>query len=109
VIAAKEAVSTAPDLKATAEANPTDLTGRLSEAADVFWLPRRAGRVGKGVSYRRFETLAEAVKFSLETIPGAADVRIYTERGPISQSDILLLYGASTASPAVAATSTAAT
>lgn len=64
--------------------------------------------MGKGVSYRRFETLAEAVKFSLETIPGAADVRIYTERGPISQSDILLLYGASKASPAVAETSTAA-
>lgn len=76
-------------------ADAANLAQQLSESADLFWLPRRAGRVGRGISYRRFETLAEAVTFAVEAIPNAADIRIYTGRGPIAQRDVPTLYRAS--------------
>lgn len=99
VIDAAETVSTAPDSAAAVAVDPAALARQLSESADVFWLPRRAGRVGRGITYRRFETLAEAVKFAVESISNAADIRIYTERGPIAHNDIPALYRASTPAP----------
>jgi hypothetical protein len=98
VIDAAETSSTAAEFTAPVAADATRLAQQLSESADVFWLPRRAGRIGRGIAYRRFETLAEAVKFSVESISNAADIRIYTERGPIAQSDVLTLYKASSVS-----------
>lgn len=99
MIDAAETSSTPRDLPLAANVDVATLAVHLTESADVFWLPRRAGRIGKGISYRRFETLAEAVKFSVESISSAADVRIYTERGPISQGDVRVLYAASAVHP----------
>lgn len=96
MIDAAETSSTAAELTAPVAADATRLAQQLSEGADVFWLPRRAGRIGRGIAYRRFETLAEAVRFSVESISNAADIRIYTERGPIAHSDVQTLYRAST-------------
>lgn len=96
MIDAAETVSTTPDSAAPVAVDPAALARQLSESADVFWLPRRAGRVGRGITYRRFETLAEAVTFAVESISNAADIRIYTERGPIAHNDIPALYQAST-------------
>ncbi|MCW5714657.1 MAG: hypothetical protein KIT43_09120 [Bauldia sp.] len=96
VIDAAESSATAAEATAPVATDAANLAQQLSENADVFWLPRRAGRVGRGIAYRRFETLAEAVTFAVETIPNAADIRIYTGRGPIAQRDVPGLYRATT-------------
>jgi len=94
VIDAAETSSATAEPNAPVAADATRLAQQLSEGADVFWLPRRAGRIGRGIAYRRFETLAEAVTFAVESISNAADIRIYTERGPIAQSDVQIFYRA---------------
>lgn len=98
MIDAAETVPTSRDLPPVT-VDVANIAVQLSESADVFWLPRRAGRIGKGISYRRFETLAEAVKFAVESISSAADVRIYTERGPVAQGDFRVLYDAAALRP----------